>query len=1228
MTQELYDFLAPPERADELGRLGPYRVLRVLGAGGMGVVFEAEALDGQQRVALKALRPALAASPSAQRRFMLEGEAGAALQHEHVVPIYQVGADRGIPFLAMPLLEGESLEDRLQREAPLPATDVLRVGREIAEALAAAQANGVIHRDVKPSNVWLEAPSGHVRILDFGLARAVGGDAHLTQSGVVVGTPAYMAPEQARGEAVDPRSDLFSLGCVLYRACTGRLPFVGNNALATLLALAQDHPPPPAKLNPRLPPGLSALIMKLLAKRPGDRYGSAREVVAALDDVAAGRAAPRGNHWHLSLILLVPLTLAGAALLVYRPQPDPPPAREPEPSIDAVFATAVTYPAGLYPRPIALGDFNRDGKPDIIVGNSQTHTVSVLLGKGDGSFAAPVTSPAQGWGSAGLAVGDFNGDGILDVVVTNGVVSVLLGRGDGTFRPPLRHEVDRNPEAVVAADFDRDGKLDIATANEGSVSILRGKGDGTFHPAVNLAVAGRCRGLVVADFNRDGWLDLATGSMLDVQLLLSTGDGNFAPAVRLPVGSGIELVASGDFDGDGVLDLAAIGSAVSILPGRGDGTFGAAVTHPQDRAAAPGLIVADLDGDGRLDVAYSCAPTPTGSSIRVLRGNGDGSFQPGRDLAVRRLTWGLAVGDVNGDGTLDLVVADRDANEVAVFLHRPPPPYQADLGQPEHYAAGREPRAVAVGDFDGDGRPDVAVADHAGDLVQVLCGDGSGLRSTNSCPTGAGPTALALGDLDGDGKPDLAVADARGNTMSVLLGQGDGSFRKASSWAVDRKPVCVALGDLDGDGRLDAVTANDDGDSVSILLARGPGQFHPARHIRLDDRPRWLALGDLNGDGKLDIAVAHFQQAGKVAILLGQGDGTFAPPVKYDVGASPLALVVADFNRDGRPDLAIANYGSADLNVLLGTSAGTFGPLVNYPTGDALATALAAADVDGDGALDLVYTNGPLHSVGWLRGRVDGSFEPPRRLVNVGLHPAALTVAQFRPGARPEIVTANAYSGSVSLLRNRPAAPYLKVGLEPVRIEADGITSTITVRANQVGVTEDRTDTDYAGTIAFQCSDPQAELPAPYTFQSGEGGHRFQARFRTRGSHMLIVSDTAGTRQPSSVPLAVFGPEEIKLQLDRPKYVSAGAPFGVTVHIFDPFRFWTKGYHGTLQFRSSDPTAKLPADYRCNGIDEAPSFPSGCVLSTPGFWSITARDAAVPGVSATANITVWPARRP
>jgi predicted Ser/Thr protein kinase len=282
-VRELCDFLAPSQAEGELGRLGSYRVLRVLGAGGMGVVFLAEDPQLERRVALKAMRPALISSDSAKKRFFREAKTTASIKHDHIITIYQVGEDRGAPFLAMEFLEGESLEERLQRSKKLPLDDVLRMGREIAEGLAEAHKHGLIHRDIKPANIWLEGRRSRVKVLDFGLARATGDETHLTQPGTILGTPAYMAPEQARGEEVDARGDLFSLGCVLYRMATGELPFTGNNLMSLIRALEMHHPTPPAQRHPDVPPSLSGLIMKLLAKDRNERPSSAEEVVAALE---------------------------------------------------------------------------------------------------------------------------------------------------------------------------------------------------------------------------------------------------------------------------------------------------------------------------------------------------------------------------------------------------------------------------------------------------------------------------------------------------------------------------------------------------------------------------------------------------------------------------------------------------------------------------------------------------------------------------------------------------------------------------------------------------------------------------------------------------------------------------------------------------------------------------------------------------------------------------------
>jgi len=280
--RSLTDFLAPPQQPGEIGRLGVYRVLKILGAGGMGVVFKAEDPGLQRLVAIKAMLPAIAASAAAKKRFLREARAAAAINHNHIVTIFQVGEDRGIPFLAMQFLEGESLDERLKRENTLPLAEVLRIGREMAEGMTAAHERGLIHRDIKPANTWLEGKKGIVKILDFGLARSETDQAHLTQSGAIIGTPAYMSPEQGRGGKLDARCDLWSLGVMLYRMCTGELPFKGEDTVSTLMSVAMDNPRPPVKINAAVPAGLSKLIMKLLEKDPARRIASAHEVAEEL----------------------------------------------------------------------------------------------------------------------------------------------------------------------------------------------------------------------------------------------------------------------------------------------------------------------------------------------------------------------------------------------------------------------------------------------------------------------------------------------------------------------------------------------------------------------------------------------------------------------------------------------------------------------------------------------------------------------------------------------------------------------------------------------------------------------------------------------------------------------------------------------------------------------------------------------------------------------------------
>ena len=291
------DLLCPPRAAGEIGWLAHYRVLRLLGEGGMGLVFLAEDSVLSRPVALKVIRPEIADAPGIALRFTREARATAAINHDNIVTIYEVGQENGIPYLTMEYLKGISLAQWFDRGHCPSVEVVLRIGREIAAGLSAAHRHSLIHRDIKPANIWLEAPSGHVKILDFGMARSQREDVEITRSGAVMGTPAYMAPEQARGEQVDARSDLFSLGCVMYRLCTSRLPFEGESVMAVLSALSTTTPPGPLELRPGIPPALDELVSRLLAKDPADRPGAAevlvKQIRAIERDLLAKRKVPQ-----------------------------------------------------------------------------------------------------------------------------------------------------------------------------------------------------------------------------------------------------------------------------------------------------------------------------------------------------------------------------------------------------------------------------------------------------------------------------------------------------------------------------------------------------------------------------------------------------------------------------------------------------------------------------------------------------------------------------------------------------------------------------------------------------------------------------------------------------------------------------------------------------------------------------------------------------------------------
>ena len=299
-----FSALAAPIVAGDMGSLGPYRILQRVGRGGMGIVYRAIDPRLERVVAIKVLAPEIAIDPMARLRFQREARSAAAVNHPHVVVIHAVDEAHYPPYLVMEYVQGKTLADKLAKHGLLPIREALRIGSQIAEGLAGAHRQGLVHRDIKPSNILLENCVERVKISDFGLAKTVD-DVGMTRTGDLSGTPQYMSPEQASGSFVDHRTDLFSLGAILYTMCTGRPPFRAEHPFALLKRICEDTPRPISQLNPEVPDWLSAIVDRLLMKSPADRFQTAAEVGALLQQHLAmiqegpGSARPTLNRRRL-----------------------------------------------------------------------------------------------------------------------------------------------------------------------------------------------------------------------------------------------------------------------------------------------------------------------------------------------------------------------------------------------------------------------------------------------------------------------------------------------------------------------------------------------------------------------------------------------------------------------------------------------------------------------------------------------------------------------------------------------------------------------------------------------------------------------------------------------------------------------------------------------------------------------------------------------------------------
>ncbi|MEA3212589.1 MAG: large repetitive protein [Chthoniobacter sp.] len=550
------------------------------------------------------------------------------------------------------------------------------------------------------------------------------------------------------------------------------------------------------------------------------------------------------------------------------------------------FAAQATFATADEPRSVAVGDFNGDGRPDLAVANYGSDSVSVFLnqtapGATAPSFATP-TAFATGDEPQSVAVGDLNGDGRPDLVVANvgnagnDTVSVLLnqtapGATAPSFAAQATFAVASDPYTVAIGDLNGDGRLDIVTANpsNGNVSVLLNSPTAAFLPAQHISVGSLPTGLSIGEINGDGRPDLVVtlrGEDRVAVLLNQTGPGSGSAAFAVPqkffTGSAPVDVSLGDVNGDGEFDVA--------VASRAQGTVSVHLNKTPPGAAA---------------ITFA-SPTP---------------------LAVGSNAFGVALGDVNGDGKADVVASNFGGNTVSVFANQTDPgAATATFAAGTTLTTGSKPAVVVLADINLDGTADLAVANSGTDTVSVL------LNTTvlNPPQPSFGPQAtfgaasppfhVAAGDLNGDGRPDLVTPNASSGAVEVRLNQtAPGatvpSFASGATFASGGAyPVVAAIGDVNGDGRPDLVVANRDSNNVAVLLNQtAPGatapSFAPARTFAVEMFPNFVTIGDVNGDGRPDLTVAN-EGTDRVSVLLNSA------------GTAGASLFTIDWNPDGSFD--------------------------------------------------------------------------------------------------------------------------------------------------------------------------------------------------------------------------------------------------------------------------------------------------------------------------------------
>ncbi|AHJ97750.1 FG-GAP-like repeat-containing protein [Hymenobacter swuensis] len=591
------------------------------------------------------------------------------------------------------------------------------------------------------------------------------------------------------------------------------------------------------------------------------------------------------------------------------------------------FNAAVNYPtpnnAAAYD--LAAGDLTGDGRPDLAVLSSAAGTtqLSILASLSNGTFAEAGTLLTLPQGAEGIAIADMNADGKADVIVSNGATAtfeVLRNAGNGVLTSVGRYPGAQDGIELLVADFNGDGRPDVAQAdfaNAATITLATATG---FAVPVSYPAGLGSTGITSADVNADGFRDVIVSNSRsnDVTILLGSATGAFTSVGSFAAGVTTYDVAVADLTGDGRPDLVTanyvqtVSQSLSVLPGLGNGRFAAATSTAINAPNGPlRLAQGDLNADGRPDVVTVSGLSPMASNLAVLLRRPDGTLDPAVTYPVGSQPEAVTLADVNGDGRLDVVTANRGAASLSVLLN---PAGTGVLSQATTISVPGNPTGVVAADFNADGRPDLAVSGATGNSVAVLLNIGNGqFASPLTLPTGAFSTGLVATDVDADGRLDLAAAHSTG-PIAVLRNLGTGQFAAPSVIAASGAPVQIIAADLTGDNRPELLTSSEGRSPVVVLRNDGSGQF------QVEPQPNGfyssgLSVADIYGDSQPEVLVTSARN-NEVSILRNT-NGVLSFGVILVVSGAPYDVAVADVNADGRPDLTVANLGASAVNTFL-----------------------------------------------------------------------------------------------------------------------------------------------------------------------------------------------------------------------------------------------------------------------------------------------------------------------